>query len=269
MTRSPILEASLAAFFAAVVSATSALAQEPAPTLPPPPPPPEAGIPPAPPGPPPTPTAAPPVEPRVQVRFDANEPGLRVLALGGTVPVAGIAGYRYGWWVGPGIAPVYRTVCSEPCSAQLIPGQYQLALAKNPGGAVPVREPVFIQGPSAVVHGTYVDRSPLRIAGWVIGIAGTVGGALMIGASARGHDLLCDADGFCYEHVHYNAGLLGGGVAIVVASLVAGSILVVQHDEAHVTVQPLILSMSGAIREARVAALGAASPYGASMVVRF
>jgi hypothetical protein len=205
----------------------------------------------------------------VAVRFDSNEPGLHVLALSSIVPVERVVGYRYGWWVAPGIAPMYRLVCREPCTAQLVPGQYQLALARGGAGAVRVREPVLIQGPSAI-HATYADRSGLRVAGWVIGIVGSIGGAVMIGVSSRNRETICDPDGFCFERVHYDGGLLGGGIAVVVASVVAGSILLAQHDEAHVTVEPLTLPASGALREAPVAALGsAAPPQGASVALHF
>lgn len=271
MKRSPIQKAPLAAFLAAVLSTGSVLAQEPAPSLPPPPPAPPGTAPP-PPGAPPPPMAAPaapPAEPPVEVRFDSNEPGLRVLALSSVVPVERVVGSRYGWWLAPGVAPMYRPVCREPCSVQLVPGPYRLALAKGGVGAVPVREPVVIQGPSAI-HGTYVDRTGLRVAGWVVGIGGAIGGAVMMGVSARNRETICDPDGFCFQRVQYDWGLLGGGIAVVVASVIVGSILLAQHDEAHVTVQPLTLPASGALREAPVVALGsAAPPQGASVVLHF
>jgi hypothetical protein len=267
MTRAQRLFAPLAIVAGTALPLEQAFAQEPAPplpamagapSLPPPPPPPSPG----PPGPPTAP-------PRADVRFDASEPGLRVLALGGEVPVSRVVGYRYGWWVEQGYAPVYSPICSPPCSARLVPSEYRLALAKNAGGAVPASEIVSIAGPSSV-HAEYVDRSGLRVAGWVVGVVGTVAGAIMIGASSRGRELVCDSDGNCFSRETFDGGWLAGGIVLVVGSVVTGSILISRRDEAHVTVEPLTLPSVGAAHEAALVAVGAMAPvHGAALSLHF
>jgi hypothetical protein len=164
---------------------------------------------------------------------------------------------------------VYSSICREPCSAHLVPGQYQLALAKEGGGAVPVAEPVMIGGPSSV-HAEYVDRTGLRIAGWVIGIAGSVTGAILIAVSSRGSEVVCDSNDDCFRQQRYDGGLLAGGIIVVVASVITGSILVSRRDEAHVTVEPLTLPSVGTTHEAPIAALGAMAPVqGAALALHF
>jgi len=205
----------------------------------------------------------------VNVQFDADASGIRVLALGGSVPVSRVVGYRYGWWVSSGYAPVYSPVCRAPCTARLVPGDYQLALAKEGGGAVPVSGTVPIAGPSAI-HAEYEDHSGLRVAGWVIGVVGTVGGAIMIGSSVRGREFECDSRGFCRQIQRYDGGLLAGGIAVAVASLVAGSILVTRHDGARLSVEPLPGAVREAPREAPIAAFEAGAPLeGAAVALHF
>jgi hypothetical protein len=134
---------------------------------------------------------------------------------------------------------------------------------------VPIREPVMIEGPSAV-HADYKDRSGLRVAGWVTAVAGTVAGAIMIGLSAQGQELDCDSRGLCFERERFEGGLLGAGIGVVLAGAITGSILASQRDEAHVTVAPLTAPSFGSRRESPVAAAGALAPVqGAAVRVRF
>jgi hypothetical protein len=170
-------------------------------------------------------------------------------------------------------APVYSPICEEPCAARLVPGEYQLAVAKEGGRPIPVREPVAISGPSSVrTH--YMDRSALRAAGWVTAVAGTIGGAIMIGLSARGQEFECDSingsNTTCFRREVFNGGLLGGGIAIVVGAAVAGSILASQRDEAHVTIEPLTAPSFGSRRESPIAAVNRLAPVqGAAVGVKF
>ncbi len=276
MIRRPKVIAALAIAAASLATTPRAEAQD-APALPPPPP----GY--GPPGPPPgygqlpPPPAAGPGAPAsrgatTEVQFEPDAPGVSLLNFSGGVPFErigyGRGWYHHGWYGRLAWAPVYSPVCNQPCMAHLAPGEYHLALAKEGGPAVPAPEPVVIGGPSTI-HAYYTDRSALRATGWVVSIAGIVGGIVMIAASASSEDV-CDADGNCYRHETVNAPLLAGGIGVLVVSGIVGSILAFQRDEAHITVEPLTLPAVGAMRESPLAALGAeAPPQGAALSIRF
>jgi hypothetical protein len=132
---------------------------------------------------------------------------------------------------------------------------------------VPAYGPAYINGPS-LIRGSYVDRSGLRTAGWIIGISGLVGGIVMIAASAHEEDV-CDIDGYCYSHETADAPLLVGGIGVLLASGIVGGVLASQHDEARLSIEPLRLSSYGRLRES-LAALGAeAHPEGAALALHF
>jgi hypothetical protein len=204
------------------------------------------------------------------VHFDASEPGLRVLAVEGAMPVERVVGSPYGWYVEQGIRPAYAPVCAAPCTARMIPGQYELAIAKGGRPAVGVPGVVPIGGPSTV-YVEYVDHSGLRIAGWVIGTVGTIAGIVMIAASVRGNELECDdASDYCYRHTTFYGGWLAGGVVLVVGSLVTSSILTTRRDEARVTVEPLSAPGVGSRREAPVGSVRALdAPRGLALALHF
>jgi hypothetical protein len=263
---------------AMVALAPQARAQDTAPPPPPPPPsapppmPTEATPPPAPPGryyapggpsnaqPPP-----PPPPPRMdQVRFEPEDPDLALMVRTGETPFQHVQRFRHVWYYERGFAPVYSPVCEGPCTTQLAPGIYHLAIAREGGHPVPAAV-VALNGPSAI-HGYYEDRSGTRVLGGVILVAGIVGGIVMIVASADTQR--CDGYDYCTTNV--NGGLLAGGIAVVVGSAILGSVLASQRDTAHVSVTPLSLPSVGALKESPVAALGAVSqPQGASVTVRF
>jgi len=176
--------------------------------------------------------------------------------------------YSRGWYEQVGWAPVYSPVCNAPCVTRLAPGGYRLALAKYGGPAVPSSEPVVIDGPSTI-HAHYVDRGGLRAAGWVLSIAGTIGGVVMIIASENSQNI-CDTFGNCYTHDSINGPLLAGGIGVILVSGIVGTVLAFQRDEAHITVEPLRLPVVGALKESPLAAIGAeAPPQGAALSLRF
>ena len=251
--------------------AGSAAAQDlPALPPPPPPPPPPSAPPSATSSPlPATPRSQPASGPRVDVRFEPDEPGLEVYRLGGVTPVERIVPGYWGWWYERGYAPVYAPVCVAPCSASMVPGAYRLALGKPGGRAVPASQPVVLDEPS-VVHGHYTDRSGLRAAGLVVGIAGTVGGIVMIVASADGTETVCDVDGNCFDRTRVNGPLLAGGIGVIVVSVIVGTLLGLQHDGAQLTVEPLraqSVGVGSAPAMDRLASLS--SLEGAALTLRF
>jgi hypothetical protein len=185
----------------------------------------------------PTPTPAPGLRAE-EVRFEPDEPGLILLRRDGAVPVMRVSASPHFLWFEHGLAPLYAPVCPGPCTMRMQPGDYQLALAKDGGGPVPALDPVFIRGPSTI-HGHYVDRSGARAGGIALALGGTAAGIVMIAMAASSEDI-CDASGYCYRRTTFNAPLTVGGVGVLLGSLIAGSILVSQHDEAHIFVTPLL-----------------------------
>ena len=172
-----------------------------------------------------------------------------------SIPVEHVSPYDSDRWFS-----LYSPVCRGPCTAQLPPGMHRFALAKG-GRIVPVRGAVVVNGP-AILRGEYLDRSALRATGLIIGVAGTVGGFIMVVASAQ-NGAVCDVNGICVSRGMTDVPLLAVGVSVLVASAVVGSILTFQHDGARITVEPLVLP-SHAAREGAVPAFGAFGAFGAS-----
>jgi hypothetical protein len=198
------------------------------------------------------------------VRFEPEEPELALMVRTGEMPVHQIQRFRHVWYYERGFVPVYSPVCDGSCTTELAPGEYHLALAKNGGRAIPAGA-VVLNGPAAI-HGSYDDRSGLRVLGGVILVAGIIGGIVMIVASAE--DQTCDSNGYCTTQL--NGPLLGGGIGVIVGSAIIGTILAAQRDSAHITVMPLTLPTVGALKESPMAALGAGpAPQGAALTVKF
>jgi hypothetical protein len=200
-----------------------------------------------------------PSSPPNEVRFDPDDPDVTLLSLSSTVPVERVASYNYERWYA-----LYGPICQGPCTAHLMPGAYRLALTKG-GRVVPVSGPVILNGP-ATLRGQYIDRSALRATGLVIGVAGAVGGFVMVVASAQ-TGAVCGSNGICVSNGKTDVPLLATGVAVLVVSAVVGSILTFQPDRARITVEPLVLP-GHASREA-LTALGPSQPQGAAVALHF
>jgi len=275
---------------ATVLLAAGARAQQEVAPLPPPPPPPPAapaGAPPPPPPPPQggTPYYAPPAPPPgapyyapppgppaapgrlEQVRFEPDDPDLALMVRTGEMPVRRVQRFRHVWYYERGFVPIYSPACEGPCTTELAAGTYHLALAKDGGRAVPAGGAV-VNGPSSI-HATYDDRRGTRIVGGIVLVGGIIGGIVMIVASVEGQSQTCNGNGDGGCTVQVNGPLLAGGIGVVVASVVVGTILASQRDHAHIMVTPLTMPTVGALKESPMAALGAAPAQGAGLTLTF
>ena len=196
-----------------------------------------------------------------------------MMALRTELPVERIGGFRRTWWYERGFVPIYAPVCDAPCATRLEPGVYHLALSKDGGRPIPAPEPAVIRGPSTV-HSEYVDNGGLRALGFTIAIVGSIGGVVMIAASAT-NQTTCDSTGtVCTNNEKIDGPLLGGGIAVLAGSVIVGSILGSRRDVAHVFVEPLSLSGPTSKRESGPVAFGAPvgtipAPQGATIGMRF
>jgi len=177
----------------------------------------------------------------VEVRFRPDEPDVALLSRSGQAPFARMAPYGYGWYYEQGIIPLYSPICEGPCLTTVPPGTYDLALSKPGRRAVPVHRAVVLTRPTEI-RAHYVDHRGMRTAGEIIGIAGTVGGIVMMVASVHSVIDSCDAYGYCYGHDEVNGPLLGAGIGVLVGSIVVGSVLALQHDHARLRLTPLALA---------------------------
>ncbi len=205
--------------------------------------------------------------PNNMVRFEPDSPGIQLLANSGVVPFERYYwGYHYGGWYHGGFTRVYSPICDGPCAIPMPSGPYQLALAKEGGPVVPVQFPVMIQGPSEI-RGHYVDRSGTRTAGALIGIGGTLTAVVMLAAS-QSHARVCDEFGYCYGRTQANGALVGGGIGVLLGSIIVGAVMVSQRDEAVITVRPLV---PGPTARSMTAVLPVAmrTPQGGSLSIRF
>jgi hypothetical protein len=214
---------------------------------------------------PPPPPFAPPPPPTEEVRFLPAEAGLTLNSQTGVIPVEQVRPLPYGWAYERVYAPAYSPLCTGPCTLRMTPGVYSLALSKGVGPPVLPVEPVVIGGPAAL-RAQYIDRSGARVAGAVIALVGGIGGTIMVIASV-GREDVCNPFG-CYRRDTVDGPLMAGGIGIVVASAVVGSILITQHDAARIAVTPLASPLVGPRKES--GPLDAAtSAQGAALTLRF
>ena len=152
----------------------------------------------------------------------------------------GYGGFGYGGY-GFGIAPyygdivtkAYQPICEAPCQATLLSGNHRMALSLRGGAPVDVRQPVSITE-DAIVEGRYVDKSRLRKTGWAIFVSGAVAGMVMMFASVN-----YDNDPFNTGDQIRNRPVFYTGVGLFVSSIIAGSVLASQDDEAYINVYPV------------------------------
>jgi hypothetical protein len=174
------------------------------------------------------------------VQFEPDQGDLTLLARTGEIPVERIVRGGHGWYHERGMARRYAPVCDGPCSARFEAGEYHLALAKPGGGAVETGA-IRIEGP-ATIRAHYEDHRAARLLGAVLGVAGTIAGAIMIAASVHPETVCDPARGGCYAHETVNGGVMGAGIGVVVGSVVLGSILGTRDDSATLAISPLPLS---------------------------
>jgi hypothetical protein len=175
-----------------------------------------------------------------EVDFEPDDPALMLLARTGEVPVERMVRYGYSWYHERGVAPRYSPICQGPCSTRFAPGEYHLALSRRGGSAVEAGT-VVVTAP-ATIHAHYVGHGTSRALGAILGVAGTIAGALMIAASVHS-ETVCypQSGGACIAHESVNGGLMASGIGVVVGAVVIGSILATRHDEARLAVTPLAL----------------------------
>ncbi len=177
----------------------------------------------------------PPPEAPVVVRYEPDDPGVRLLSLQGGAPVDRAVWIGGGIWFQRGYAPAYVRLCDGPCAVQMSPGAYRFALARS-DRVLDVPEVLVIQGP-AVLRADYQDRAGLRAAGGLVSAVGVLGGVgMLVGAS------LTDTDcGFryCTWSRHFDVPLFASGAGVLVAGLVVGGILLSQRDVARIFLEPV------------------------------
>jgi len=189
----------------------------------------------------------------VKLRFQSPTDGVSFhLRLGGTYSsISGVsfgAGWGgwggWGWggygWAGYGVAPYYgevvtrsyQPICEAPCDATLLSGRHRLALSLHGNRPIEVDQPVDLTT-DAIVEGRYVDKRRLRKAGWAVFAAGAITGmALMFGGVNYDYDPVFSGQQIRFPPMFYT------GVGLFVSSIIAGSVLAAQEDEAEVTVYP-------------------------------
>lgn len=187
---------------------------------------------------------------KLEFRSPTNGVGFQLQAGGAYSAVSGVSygagfGYGYGAWgyggYGFGVAPyygeivtkAYQPICEAPCEATLLSGRHRMALTLRGGAPVNVRQPVDVSVPS-IVEGRYVDKSRLRKAGWAVFVTGAVAGMVMMFASVDYRN-----DPFVNGNQIRNPGVFYSGVGIFLSSIIAGSVLAAQNDEAYVNVFPV------------------------------
>ena len=153
-------------------------------------------------------------------------------SLGVGVDAVGVT-YRPGFGIGSSTTTTnqFRLICEAPCEVSLASGSYPLALSHDGG------EPILVRGAiplfrDSIVDGRYVNRDPMRKAGWSVFGIGFISGVVMMIAG-----LNLDADGDIVSVK--NGALVGGGVALMGASVVIGVPMLTRDDKAYIDVYPM------------------------------
>lgn len=190
----------------------------------------------------------------VRVRFQSPTNGVAFhLRMGGSYSsVSGVSfgvglGGGYGWggygWggygIGYGAAPYYgeivtrsyQPICEAPCDATLLSGRHRLALSLHGKPPIEINDPIDLSVDS-VVEGRYVDRSRIRKAGWAVFAAGAITGMALMFASVNYR-----YDPIYGQQIRYPA-MFYTGVGLFVSSIITGSVLASQDDEASISVYP-------------------------------
>lgn len=211
----------------------------------------------------------------VPIRFEPDDPSVRLLDQRGMMPFESVHYDWPGWWGSPyaygyyhamGAAPIYEPICDGPCMSRVGGGPHEFALAKPGGPIVPVPVQIAITEPS-VVRARYVDRSDLRTAGVLIGVVGSLGGLVMMILSV--HDAQeCDAS-TCTTRSRVDGALAAGGLGLFAGSIVTSAVLINQKDKAQVSIAPLRLYPPEPRFDTRHSSRTQPGAQGASLSVRF
>ena len=183
------------------------------------------------------------------VRLDFRSPtdgiAFQLLAGGAYSQVSGVSygvGVGFGGWgfggYGFSMAPyygeivtrAYQPICEAPCQATLLSGTHRMALSLRGGAPVNVKQPITLTE-DAIVEGRYVDKSRIRKAGWAVFISGAIAGMAMMFASVNYR-----YDPFVTGNQIRNPGVFYTGVGLFLGSIITGSVLASQDDEAHINV---------------------------------
>jgi len=148
-----------------------------------------------------------------RLRLLGTEPGLTYHVRTGTATATGYSGGA----VAAVRADAYTEICTAPCDASLPNGSHTLALSREEGTPISAGR-IEVGGPTTL-EGTYIDRSGLRIGGWVVFLGGTIGGtAIML-------------SGIGEEDSTTTIGIGGG---IMLAGTIVGLIMAMQGDGAEI-----------------------------------
>lgn len=157
----------------------------------------------------------PPPSDAVRVQVTSEQDGLALHEVTGTATASA--------WTGQGMATIrafaFRRLCGVPCALELPRGSHHLALSRG-GTEVPARPLDILR--DGTLQAEYVDRSALRVAGFLAIILGAVGGGAWMIVPILTSDLSSD---------DWLVGLIGGGSILVVSEIV-GLILAFQGDGA-------------------------------------
>ena len=145
----------------------------------------------------------------------------------------GGAGFGYGAapYYGEMVTKAYQPICETPCDATLLSGRHRMALSLDGGRPVNVAQPIDLTTDS-VIEGRYVDKRRIRKAGWATFVAGSIAGMALMFASINYRTDPVYGDQIRYRPMFYT------GVGLFVSSIITGSVLASQNDEAHVNVYP-------------------------------
>jgi hypothetical protein len=198
-----------------------------------------------------------------KIHFESDTPDTDLHIRTGDATVTGLGfGVRGGVYTYGAVAHDYQHICAAPCDATLPAGTHRLALSKNGKAPVEPDEAVTIRGPSNV-HGTYVDRSGTRIAGWLV-LGGSLVASLVMLAASIHSDQDCTSTGSCVPTHSIDMGLAVGSLATMTVGAIVAVILGLQHDGAIIEVTPIDTSLRLPSLERREAAWLAPSSAGSA-----
>jgi len=154
----------------------------------------------------------------VEIKFQANQPDVRLMLRAGSATGVGYSG-RGAVSI---VANDYRDVCAAPCVATLPAGSQRLALSLAGGPPVEVEDAVSLTD-AAVLKGTYESNSSTRVTGAALGIAATVVGVgIMILGIAHTQNVCDQFTGMCQDQMSINTGEVIAGTVVWLVGGIAG-----------------------------------------------
>jgi hypothetical protein len=164
---------------------------------------------------------------RATLKLESDPPGLTYHRASSSAVAVASGG-------GSAIAVGYERLCTAPCEVTMPAGTEVFALSR-PDERAREAEPVTFPAGASRIHGTIESRAGVRVAGWLIGLGGTVAGAALMLTSREDEERCSDISG-CHTTTGLNTTKFLLGVSVMSVGMGVGFYMAFRPDVAKVEV---------------------------------